>query len=275
MKIQFLGTAAAEGIPGLFCQCNVCRLARERGDREIRSRSQAIVNDSLMIDFPSDTFMHVTKHGIDLTRVRNFLITHVHGDHTFPWEFFNIRRGRSHFLEGNDGAHLFGSEDLISRFADPVKECVDRIHIHTVVPFEPFYIEHLKITALMAKHGTAHPYIYMIEDGTDAFLYAHDTDVFREETWDYLKKTGGVFNAVSMDCTEGAHEDLSYSGHMCLGRNITCRNRMLEYGLADENTKFILNHFSHNGLNVNYREFCEIVEPLGFAVSYDGMIVEV
>ena len=75
MKLQFLGTAAAEGIPSLFCQCDVCEKARARGDREIRSRSQAIVNDCLIIDLPCDTFYHATRFGIDLSRTRNFLIS--------------------------------------------------------------------------------------------------------------------------------------------------------------------------------------------------------
>ena len=95
MKLQYLGTAAAEGIPSLFCRCDKCLKARERGGREIRTRSQAIVNDCLLIDFPSDTYSHCSEYGIDLSKVNNCLITHVHGDHTFPWEFYNIRKGRS------------------------------------------------------------------------------------------------------------------------------------------------------------------------------------
>ena len=27
MKLKYLGTAAAEGIPGMFCNCRVCRNA--------------------------------------------------------------------------------------------------------------------------------------------------------------------------------------------------------------------------------------------------------
>ena len=58
---------------------------------------------------------------------------------------------------------------------------------------------------------------------------------------------------------------------MYLGKNKECRERLFDLGLADKNTKFVLNHFSHNGLNVNYKEFCQIAKPLGFEVSYDGM----
>ena len=276
MKLQYLGTAAAEGIPGLFCQCDICIKARERGGREYRSRSQAVINDRLVIDLPCDTFDHAARFGLDLTRARNILITHVHGDHTFPWELYNIRRGNSHFRdEDMDGIHLYGSEDVAPRFEDQLKKLSERIHVHTVALFEPFYIDNLKITALKAKHGTAHPYIYMIEDDHSTMLYAHDTDVLPEPTWEYLERVGVTFDLVSMDCTEGAYEDLSYEGHMCLGRNKICRDRMLERGMANANTTFVLNHFSHNGLNVNYLEFSEIAKGEGFEISYDGMTVEV
>ena len=38
MKIQFLGTAAAEAAPAVFCACDHCRYAREKGGKEIRLR---------------------------------------------------------------------------------------------------------------------------------------------------------------------------------------------------------------------------------------------
>ena len=271
MKLQYLGTAAAEGVPSLFCRCDKCVKARERGGREIRSRSQAIVNDCLLIDFPSDTFSHCNEYGIDLSKVNNCIITHVHGDHTFPWELHHLRRGNSVLPEDDEGFHLFGSEDILGRFDAPYNQTNGRLRLHTVLPFQPFELCGMRITALKAKHGTANPYFYMIEDGEAAILYAHDTEFFSEETWEYLKDSGVKFSLVSLDCTGGAAEHIEKYSHMYLGENKKCRNKLIELGLADENTVFVLNHFSHNGLNVDYKEFCEIVNPLGFEVSYDGM----
>lgn len=273
MKLRFLGTAAAEGIPSLFCRCERCKLARERGGREIRTRSQAIVNDCLLIDFPSDAFSHCTDNGIDLSVINNCIITHTHGDHTFPWEFYHLKRGNSTLPDDYEGFHLFGSVDIVEKFDAPVKQTNDRLKIHTIEPFEPFELCGMTITALKAKHGTAHPYFYMIEDGDKAILYAHDTELFPDETWDYLSARGVRFDIVSLDCTGGAAEHIEKYSHMYLGENKRCRARLQELGLADESTRFILNHFSHNGLDVNYKEFCDIAEPLGFEVSFDGMEV--
>ena len=49
MKITFLGTAAAEGIPALFCNCQCCTEARRRGGKNLRTRSQSLINDDLLI----------------------------------------------------------------------------------------------------------------------------------------------------------------------------------------------------------------------------------
>ena len=61
MKVVYLGTAAAEGIPGMFCVCETCRRAMERGGRNIMTRSQMLVNDDLLVDFSGDTYQHFLK----------------------------------------------------------------------------------------------------------------------------------------------------------------------------------------------------------------------
>ena len=43
MKLKYLGTAAAEGQPGIFCRCALCLEASRRGGKDIRTRSQALV----------------------------------------------------------------------------------------------------------------------------------------------------------------------------------------------------------------------------------------
>ena len=42
MKLQFLGTSAAEGIPALFCNCPACQYAYKTGGKEIRMRAGAM-----------------------------------------------------------------------------------------------------------------------------------------------------------------------------------------------------------------------------------------
>ena len=83
MKIQFLGTAAYDVIPSLFCKCDTCMRARKLRGRNIRSRSQALVNDDLLLDFNPDTVMHFQRFEIDPNKITTCLITHSHEDHLY------------------------------------------------------------------------------------------------------------------------------------------------------------------------------------------------
>lgn len=274
MKIKYLGTAAAEGIPALFCTCETCQAARRLGGRNIRSRSQALIDDSLLIDFPCDSLYHAWLNHLDFTRLQHCLITHAHADHFYAPELCNLRKGFASLPENWPVFHVYGSEDIKTAGAEAFQIAPEHLRFHQISPFQSFQAGELTITPLKAYHGTAHPYIYMIQGNGKTLLYAHDTDEFPDETWSFLNKTKPRFDFVSLDCTGGAHSDLPYRAHMCLGRNISCRDRMRRQGLIDDRSLICLNHFSHNGLSVLYNDFRKMAEKEGFLVSYDSMEVE-
>jgi glyoxylase-like metal-dependent hydrolase (beta-lactamase superfamily II) len=88
MKITYYGTAAAEGIPGLFCKCRVCENARKVKGKEIKTRSQALVDDKILIDFPADTYMHALNYGLPLEDIHTCIVTHSHMDHLYERELW-------------------------------------------------------------------------------------------------------------------------------------------------------------------------------------------
>ena len=55
MKIRYLGTAAAERTPAMFCNCDVCRRAAALGGKNIQTQTQSLIDDKLLIDFSGDT----------------------------------------------------------------------------------------------------------------------------------------------------------------------------------------------------------------------------
>ncbi|MNJ02449.1 hypothetical protein D3C73_1624090 [compost metagenome] len=61
---------------------------------------------------------------------------------------------------------------------------------------------------------------------------------------------------------------------MGLPNNAEIRTQMLEQGSADQNTMFVINHFSHNGYTI-HDELVPHAEKLGFITAFDGMIIEV
>ena len=65
MKIKYLGTAAYEGVPSLFCGCETCKKSLEAGGKNLRTRSQALIDGQLLIDFPPDTLVHSQTYKLD------------------------------------------------------------------------------------------------------------------------------------------------------------------------------------------------------------------
>ena len=68
-----MGTAAAEGFPAVFCRCKYCLEARRLGGKNIRTRSQSLVNDDLLIDFPPDAYSHFLSNGIEGDKIKYLL----------------------------------------------------------------------------------------------------------------------------------------------------------------------------------------------------------
>ena len=274
MKLQFLGTAAAEGFPSPFCACAKCKRARLLGGRNLRTRSQALIDGTLLIDLNADTLSHSLRWGVDLTRVNHCLITHAHGDHWAPDDLVYLKEPFSHVPKDWDGFTIYGSQDLQPMMETVCSWGVQGVRHQVVEAFQPFTVGRYTVTALKAHHGTKNPFVYAIADGKKTLLYAHDTDIFKEDTWAYLRASGLRFDLVSLDCTEGAMEELNYHGHGCLGRDIRFRQMLKDAGVADENTRFVLNHFSHNGLHGCYDDFAPIAAKEGFITAYDGLELE-
>lgn len=281
MKLTYYGTAAAEGFPALFCNCDACNRARAAGGRNIRTRSQAMLDDRLLIDFCPDTMAHVSFYGLDLRNVTDCLITHGHSDHLFPDDMQYRMPCYSHF--GDNGSldddipvlNVWGSAASLLRASDYKafhEYDLKKIYsFHCIRPFETVKISGYDVTPLLAHHAPGlDAYIYIISDSEKTLLYAHDTGLFPEETNAYLEKHVPRFDFVSLDCTCALEE---HGGrHMCFTEDIVQRDRLKAMGCADDETMFCLNHFSHNGM-ATYDEMKEIGGREGFLVSYDGMSV--
>lgn len=270
MKIKFLGTAAYEGVPSLFCTCRVCQKAMKEVGRELRSRSQAIINDELLLDFPPDTVWHFQRFCLDWTKIGDCLITHDHSDHLYPEdalmavEAYSNQHRPLHFYAAQSGY-----EKLMA--CVPFSETAGA-GISLVEPGRRFTAGEggkYSVLPLRANHEEAtSPVIYSISCEGKRLLYAHDTGVFYEDTWKGLKEESR-YDLISLDCT-GCLEKAGPDYHMCLRDIRGVLERMRSEKLADEKTTVVLNHFSHNG-GLTYEEMCREAEKEGMIVSYDGL----
>ncbi len=275
MKIKYLGTAAAEGVPGLFCECEICKKSRELGGRNIRTRSQAIIDDRLLIDFPADTYMHFLKYNLPMAKIKSCIITHSHTDHLYPVEIEVRRNGFAH-INNVEPLTLYSAKSGYDMLADVVKKysiSEKDIKLAEIKPFEEFETEGYSIMPIKAEHDEkSTPVVYAIERDGKSIFYANDTSELCEESMNALRRRKKPFDVISLDCTE-AFRDTTYIGHLNLKRCINVKKQFLNDSIADNNTVFVLNHFSHNG-NAVYDDFSHIAGENGFLVSYDGMELE-
>ena len=279
MKLKYLGTAAAEAVPALFCECETCKKSRLLGGKNIRTRSQALINDDLLVDYPADTYMHSILHNIDLCKVKSCLITHSHEDHFYPMEIAMRSNGCFAHVYSHDEPLVFYSDKCAKDMLDEVieirgiKEC--DVQTKLVSLGEPFETQGYTVTSLRAAHDPkSDPVVYIIGKDGKSIFYSNDTSEYPEESMDYLAKLDKPLDLISLDCTEGASHT-EYVGHLNLWRCIDLRQKLIELGAADEHTVFVLNHFSHNGTDVVYDDFVKIAAEYDFVVSYDGMEIEI
>ena len=293
MFIQYFGTAAAEGIPALFCQCAVCRKAREAGGKEIRTRSGAVIDRRLKLDFGPDSFVHMQRYGLNYGAMQSILITHSHSDHLATSELLFRIPGYCYQADGappQTSLTIYGNArvgEQIERFTHHHSNC---LAFREIIPFEPVQIEDYSVVALEAVHcqdqnsgkypvrfegrtiyRSEDALIYMIEKKDQRILYAHDTCEFTEANMAYL--AGKRMDLVSLDCTGGSwHYDYSGRvGHMTSEGCLNMREKLLAIGAADKSTVFVANHFSHNGYTAY--EDMERITP-GFIISYDGLTID-
>lgn len=274
MKLQYLGTAAAEGIPGLFCQCENCKRAMKLGGKNLRTRSQALVDDTLLIDFPPDTFLHTVYHGLDITKIRTCIVTHSHSDHLYAPDL-EMRKVNFAILDEPIAPFtIYADEhgyDTMVHTLEESRTQRERVLPVRIDPGQEFMAQGYRILPLRASHSPkTSPVVYVIEKDSVSFGYFHDTSLLPEESLNKLAQLRRPMKLVSLDCTEGTLP-IDPKGHMNLRQCIQTRHQLLSIGAADEHTIFVLNHFSHNGENTLYDDLSPIAEEEGFVVSYDGM----
>ena len=275
MKLKYYGTAAAEGVPALYCSCDVCKYSKKNGKNNIRTRSQALIDGKLLIDMPPDTLYHFQHLGLPLNDIEHVLITHKHPDHLHP-PTLNVR-AKGFVMHDIPPINIYGSMPTIDLIFDEIRKSgVQKRgvwNLYEIAPFEKKAICEYKVVPYKANHAyETYPYIYEISDGDKRMLYGHDTGIFLDETWNYIEKEKPFFNLVSLDCTMGV-ADSSGHHHMNVDNCCETKKRLIELGCADNSTIFILNHFSHNG-HISYDELLPLANERGFIVSYDGMEIE-
>lgn len=272
MKVQWLGTAAAEGWPALFCECEFCARARELGGRNIRTRSSIMVNDRYKIDLPPDTYHHVLTQGLNLAAVEFLLITHSHSDHLNASE---LEMRHPPFAHTQRPLSVYGNEAVARAIDARVGASHRAFSFEVVEPFRWYSAGAARFMPLTADHDRSQQCLfYLLEVQGTAVLVGNDTGYFPDESWEALERArdeGVKVVVVSLDTTNGPLP--GRQNHMGFDCICEVRQRLLDTGCADGSTSFVATHFSHNG-GLMHAEMEAVLGPRGFAVAYDGMVLQ-
>jgi len=271
MEIKLLGTSSAEGWPGMFCACDVCRRSRQIGGKNLRTRSSALIDGVIKIDFPPDTLHHILTQGLDLTQVRYLLFTHAHDDHFavrelqyLSWMFVpNPLTAPLNIIAPLDTA------SLIRHYLDLANL---PINLRCIEAWETIRLERWTATALVAQHDPAQLCLnYLISDGKSTLLYASDTGWYEKPTWKFLAKT--QIDAMVVECTKGPIEG-GYMAHLCIPEVVRMRERLIRDRILRADGRVVTTHHSHLG-GLLHEELEALLNPHGIEVGYDGMTFEV
>lgn len=279
MKLQFLGTAAAERIPAMFCACDTCRRALEVGGRNIMKRSQVLINDDLLIDFSGDTYSNFINAGKNLSNVEYLLITHAHEDHFTFEDFFSRFEGIAYNVKAeklkiylSSVAYDIMQKCITARSIDR-SSIAKRFEFIVVKPYTSISVGRYTVTALPAVHASeGEALIFLIENDGKAFFYGTDTGFFSEEIDDFLVKENKKVDLLCLDCTKCDNE-FNYYVHMSMSEGRRIADRFAEKGLLKEGASLYYTHFSHNGKMI-YDDLVRAAKTkYGFNVAYDGLTI--
>lgn len=271
VEIVFLGTASAEGYPAAFCDCYRCRRARLLGGKNIRARASIVVDGTVLVDIPPDVYTQSLKCGVKLGDIRLLLITHSHPDHLYIPE---LRLRKEPFTRSRLKMLYVVADRLVARrvrrgLRGELRR--SKIRVVGIDPGDTVSIADYRVVAVPAVHnvsGRERPLNYIIEKDGRSFLYAVDTGPYTHEALRVLE--GLRLDLVVADATMGLRSSRDFRYHMGFEDVKVLREWMLYKNVVNEDTPFVLTHFSHN-YSPPHDELARELERYGFVAAYDCM----
>lgn len=267
MQIRLLGTGGADGIPALYSDSRVSAYARLHKGKDVRTRSAALLDGTIKIDLGPDTWHQLARDGLDARDWTAVFFTHSDADHFAVDELQYALYPFSDFEYA--GFQIFGNAAVCRRIMEAYPEWP--FEIHMTESFQTLEHDGYKVTPVRAKHKEsedAHNFLFECTGST--LMYATDTGVWPEETWEFLQ--GWKLDTLVIECTEG-FVHTPYNGHLDVKDLLLVVERLQSMGVVHSETVMATTHHSHNG-DATHAELEEALGPHGILVGYDGMTLE-
>ncbi|HEY3330251.1 MAG TPA: MBL fold metallo-hydrolase [Capsulimonadaceae bacterium] len=274
MEFVILGTAAAEAWPAPFCRCAPCVRARELGGPNIRTRSGALLDSVVKIDFGPDVYAQMQSTGRDIADITSLIFTHQHDDHITPSELGYRMRW---FVTDTTlpTLSIYGNETVVETLEQrwPDAAAQEEIVASIAPPLMPFQAvttpDGTEILPLPADHAPKSLVLLLKRKGRNIF-YGHDSGLYPDETVGAL--AGVPLDLALFDCTYGVQASQN-RGHMGVSGVVDSIERLRAAGAVTDTTRLVATHFSHNGKAL-HDELKAVFAPHGVIVAYDGIVFE-
>lgn len=273
MKITFLGSAAAEGIPSPYCNCTTCAHARKHKGKNSRKRCSYMINEDMLIDMGPDLFTACVQYDVDLLKAKYMLVTHSHLDHFLP---MNLGMRAKKFRKGIELPPLtFAAPPSVMSLLthSPYDDKSMELTRKTVLPYDSFTMDAYHIQTIKASHhleiGDA--VNYLVDDGKKKVLIASDTGFYKDEAWPYLEQTQAETLVIESTVGTGTCANIT---HLNIEGVQEMVRRLKGIGALKENASIFATHFSHHHCPP-HDELSAIFEKLGITCVYDGLIADI
>lgn len=249
MKIQFLGTGAAEGIPSFGCACPRCQVARKEGGHNVRKRASVLIEAAgqrLLLDTPPEINSMLNQAEVfDLSAI---LLSHEHFDHI---------GGLIAFEYWNRVLPIFAGYDVLPklRLTPRLEEraLLSGFYPHTRLHFGDLSVMPFKVMHHVPCYGFA------FEEAGVRVLHFSDSGPELGDLHRRLMEGADVaiFHTPTFE---------PYRSHISVQEVISL---VQDYPIQ----RAVITHINHN--NLLHEELAEKVAHYGITVAYDGLTLEV
>lgn len=249
MRLRFLGTGAAEGIPCFGCQCPRCQAARQGGKNRRRRSALLVEADGfkILVDTPPEiSQMLEAAEFNDLTAI---FISHEHFDHVGGIVEFEYWCNRI--------LYVFAGYDVLPKIRFTPR-LVSRVlpatfTSHVTLTFGPLQVTPFKVVHHVPCYG------FLFTEGDRQVVYFTDGDDQMSEYHLRLLTTADVaiFHTPTFEPDD---HHIGVTELMALLERYPVRHA-------------VITHINHN--NRLHEELEALLQPYNVVVAYDGMTMEV
>lgn len=285
--MRFLGTAAADVLPGPLCDCPICREARLSPERG-RLRSMFLLDHENLIDCGPDLAAAVMRHGVDITGLKNVFLTHTHEDHFCPSNAGLIEMSRTHrdlpvtlYLSEAAYRSIMKKYELL-KDAFPTADAVIALRaglvlLRPVRVGESFRAGGYEVFAVNTTHKASETETainYRFVKGGKSLLYACDTGYYTEESLEYLKDSR--LDYLILEGTWGSTTDKDPTSHLNGPAFLEQLEIFAGYGIIRDDTEIFCTHVNHKHAwnHAAYQAFFDSHTERNVTVAYDGLVID-